>query len=88
MTDKDYEWAESNDLVCSMLRHAHDVLAMTPRPNQLKRELVGLTAEEIDQIHNDVVDLLDEHWMRGGRSMRFPLTFYRAIETKLKEKNA
>jgi hypothetical protein len=38
-------WAETNDLVCALLRQAHDVLACASYP--FKRPWVGLTDEEI-----------------------------------------
>jgi hypothetical protein len=41
-------WAETNDLVCALLRQAHDVLACASYP--FKRPWVGLTDEEIKNI--------------------------------------
>jgi hypothetical protein len=41
-------WAETNDLVCALLRQAHDVLACASYP--FKRPWVGLTEEEIKGI--------------------------------------
>jgi hypothetical protein len=77
MTDKDYEWAESNDLVCSMLRNAHDVLALSSR-NPPSKKWVGLTDEEMLYIEGTTTCPGNESWLRN-------LT--RNIEAKLKEKN-
>jgi hypothetical protein len=41
-------WAETNDLVCALLRQAHDVLACASYP--FKRPWVSLTDEEIKGI--------------------------------------
>jgi len=38
-------WAETNDMVCALLRQAHDVLACASYP--FKRPWVGLTDEEL-----------------------------------------
>ena len=37
-------WKKSYDIVCALLRQAHDILATTQYP--IKREWVGLTVEE------------------------------------------
>ena len=39
-------WVETNDLVCALLKQAHDVLACASYP--FKRPWVGLTDEEIE----------------------------------------
>jgi hypothetical protein len=41
-------WAETNDIVCALLRQAHDVLACASYP--FKRPWVSLTDEEIKGI--------------------------------------
>ena len=41
-------WAETNDMVCALLRQAHDVLACASYP--IKRPWVGLTDDEIKDI--------------------------------------
>jgi len=41
-------WAETNDMVCALLKQAHDVLACASYP--FKRPWVGLTDEEIKDI--------------------------------------
>jgi hypothetical protein len=69
------DWIETNDTVCALLRHAHDVLALSSLPP--KREWVGLTDEEIDELHGSPMSL--EH---SGA-----LKWVRVIEAKLKEKN-
>ena len=68
-------WAETNDMVCALLKQAHDVLACASYP--FKRPWVGLTDEEINEFdkklrdHNDYCSL---HFAWG-------------ISAKLKEKN-
>ena len=48
---------------------------------------VGLTEEEVDEIYTSVQEEVTEHWDKGGTTMMFPFTLYKAIERKLKEKN-
>ena len=69
-------WAETNDLVCALLRQAHDVLACASYP--FKRPWVGLTASEVLACHRQSYD---------SQFGLLPSTFYRAIEAKLREKN-
>jgi hypothetical protein len=52
-----------------------------------QREWVGLTDEEMNEIYISVEEKVNEHWENGGTTMMFPLTLYKAIEAKLKEKN-
>lgn len=52
-----------------------------------KREWVGLTEEEVDEIYTSVQEEVTEDWDKGGTTMMFPFTLYKAIERKLKEKN-
>jgi len=52
-----------------------------------KREWVGLTDEEVNEIYISVEEKVNEHWENGGTTMMFPLTLYKAIEQALKEKN-
>jgi len=52
-----------------------------------QRTWVGLTDEEADEIYAFVQEEVNEHWDKGGTTMMFPLTLYKAIEAKLKEKN-
>ena len=54
---------------------------------QPERTWVGLTDDEVYEIYGSVQAEVDEHWERGGTTMRFPSTLYKAIEAKLKEKN-
>jgi len=53
-----------------------------------KREWAGLTDEEVDEIYTSVQLEVNDHWDKGGTTMMFPLTLYKSIEAKLKEKNA
>ena len=52
-----------------------------------QRTWVGLTDEEVYEIYGSVQEEVNEHWERGGTTMMFPTTLYKAIEAKLKEKN-
>ena len=52
-----------------------------------KREWVGLTDEEVNQLYTQIQEQVDKHWTDGGTSMMFPTTLYQAFEVKLKEKN-
>jgi len=62
-------------------------LVMTPNPVFAKREWVGLTDDEVNQLYTQIQEQVDKHWVDGGTSMMFPTTLYKAIEAKLKEKN-
>ena len=64
-------WENSYDIVCSLLRQAHDILATTQYP--IKRPWVGLTDEEIDWIF--------------GLAYADDMELLRTIEAKLKDKN-
>jgi len=55
-------------------------------PNS-QRTWAGLTDEEVYEIYDSVQKEVNEHWERGGTTMMFPPTLYKAIEAKLKEKN-
>jgi class 3 adenylate cyclase len=52
-----------------------------------QRTWVGLTDEEVYEIYGSVQEEVNEHWERGGTTMMFPTTLYKAIEAKLKELN-
>lgn len=54
---------------------------------QKKREFVGLTDEEATKVYAEIQEKVDEHWNKGGTTMMFPPTLYKAIEAKLKELN-
>ena len=49
---------------------------------------VSLTDEEVDEIYTSVQLEVNDHWDKGGTTMMFPLTLYKAIEAKLRSKNA
>jgi len=53
-----------------------------------QRPWVGLTDGEVDEIYTSVQLEVNDHWDKGGTTIMFPLTLYKAIEAKLKEKNA
>lgn len=55
--------------------------------NTPTKEWVGLTDEEIYEVYEATEKLVGEHWNDGGTTLMFPLTLYKAIESKLKEKN-
>jgi hypothetical protein len=69
---KPVTWAETNDMVCALLRQAHDVLACASYP--FKRPWVSLTDEEIAQT---VGSPLDEVYLAD----------FRRVIAKLKERN-
>jgi hypothetical protein len=56
-------------------------------PIYTKREWVGLTDDEVNEIYTSVEVEVNEHWNKGGTTMMFPLMLYKAIESKLKDKN-
>ena len=47
----------------------------------------GLTEEEVDEIYTSVQEEVNKHWDKGGTTMFFPFTLYKALEQALKEKN-
>jgi hypothetical protein len=53
-----------------------------------KRPWAGLTDEEVDEIYTSVQLEVNDHWDKGGTTKMFPLTLYKAIEAKLRSKNA
>ena len=52
-----------------------------------QRTWVGLTHEEVDEIYTSVQEEVNKHWDKGGTTMFFPFTLYKALEQALKEKN-
>ena len=52
-----------------------------------QRTWVGLTEEEVDEIYTSVQEEVNKHWDKGGTTMMFPFTLYKAIEHTLKERN-
>ena len=52
-----------------------------------KKPWVGLTEEEVDEIYTSVQEEVNKHWDKGGTTMFFPFTLYKALEQALKEKN-
>jgi len=71
------DWVASHNEICALLRQAHDALALTSYPP--KREWQGLTDDEVMVLNRQSYE---------AQIGLLPLTFYRAIEAKLKEKNA
>jgi hypothetical protein len=53
-----------------------------------QKQWVGLTDDEVNEIYTSVEIEVNEHWDKGGTTKMFPLTLYKAIEAKLKEKNS
>ena len=51
------------------------------------RPWVGLTDEEATEVYTKTQEEVNEHWDKGGTTMMFPVTLYKAIEQALKEKN-
>ena len=52
-----------------------------------KREWVGLTDNEADEVYRAAQEQINEYWESGGSTIMFPTMLYKAIEAKLKEKN-
>jgi hypothetical protein len=52
-----------------------------------QRTWVGLTEEEVDEIYTSVQEEVNKHWDKGGTTMFFPFTLYKALEQTLKDKN-
>ena len=73
------DWVVSHNEICVLLRQAHDALALTSYPP--KREWVGLTDDEVDDIGCDFATL------GGDIDAKDWFAFYLAIEQALKEKN-
>ena len=57
------------------------------KQSPLTLEWVGLTDEEVDEIYTSVQEEVNRHWDKGGTTMMFPFTLYKAIEKALKERN-
>ena len=71
------DWIASHNDICALLRQAHDALALTSYPPQ--RTWVGLTDEEITELHHEIkVRLMGTYKTED---------IYRAIEAKLRSKN-
>ena len=51
-----------------------------------KREWVGLTDAEVDEIYEQAETLVHDSWV-GTVGLMFPITLYKMLEAKLKEKN-
>jgi len=66
--------------------HEHMAGPFYQKPPQ--RTWVGLTEEEVDEIYTSVQEEVNKHWDKGGTTMFFPFTLYKALEQALKEKNA
>ena len=74
------DWVTSHNEICSLLRQAHDALALTSYPPQ--RTWVGLTDEEI---HMTTVLLgFNPEWKTEIGMTR---AIVRNLEAKLKDKN-
>jgi len=54
---------------------------------EYKKPWVGLTEDEVDEIYTSVQEEVNRHWDKGGTTMMFPFTLYKAIEKALKERN-
>lgn len=79
MTNDEHKWIETNNIACTLLRHVHDMLALSSLPP--RKKWVGLTDEDCEEV---------ERWVEfkeegSGRISTGKLIRY--IETKLREKN-
>ena len=54
---------------------------------QKKREFVGLTDEEMEEVRKQAVDLFVQEVKTTGKGRNEPIKFGRLVEAKLKEKN-
>jgi hypothetical protein len=79
-TPEPVSWAETNDMVCALLKQAHDVLACASYP--FKRPWVGLTDDEAHKIIDDCTP--DEAEIE--ELIDFSIAIL-AVEAKLKERN-
>ena len=53
-----------------------------------KREWVGLTDAEVEEIYEQAETLVHDSWAGNGTvGLMFPITLYKMLEAKLKEKN-
>jgi hypothetical protein len=82
ITDEDAKWIKTNNVVCALLRQAHDTLALSSLP--MRRKWVGLTRAECLQIEKDMAKYYD--YRHECKTVCLP-EFAKAIEAKLKEKN-
>ena len=62
-------------------------MAQLPYTSPPQRTWVGMTEEEVDEIYTSVQEEVNKHWDKGGTTMMFPFTLYKAIEHTLKERN-
>jgi len=69
------DWVASHNAICALLRQAHDALALTSYP--MMHRWIGLTDVEIDYLLGSTV----------GENEETHISFARAIESKLKERN-
>ena len=52
-----------------------------------QRSWVGLTDNEADEVYRAAQEQINEYWESGGSTIMFPTMLYKAIESKLKDKN-
>ena len=69
------------------LHRLKNALEMANRALDAQRTWVGLTEEEVDEIYTSVQEEVNKHWDKGGTTMFFPFTLYKALEQALKNKN-
>ena len=74
-------WSVIPNVALDLIFNARTGLPVT------ERTWVGLTEDEVDEIYTFVQKEVNEHWDKGGTTMMFPITLYKAIEAKLKERN-
>jgi len=80
------DWVETNNSACAILRQVHDMLALASYPP--RKTWVGLTAAEVDGIYEQAETLVHDSWAGNGTvGLMFPITLYKMLEAKLKEKN-
>jgi hypothetical protein len=87
--DKGYEDFQGKCLLCvvdELMLEIGNLMIQKQRAE--KREWVGLTDDEANQVYMDTEQMVfDSSVGSGSVSLDFPICIYRAIEAKLKEKN-
>jgi len=81
--------SESQEPVCPECKAEvlYECVACSRNNYPPQRTWVGLTDVEVDEIYTSVQLEVNDHWDKGGTTMMFPFTLYKAIEAKLKERN-
>ena len=74
------KWIETNNFICTLLRQAHDALALSSLPP--RRTWVGLTNEEIELIYGVIIKIRKKDIMPVEQKQ-----FAKTLELLLRKKN-